>query len=98
MGYQVLVEELRKASDATVSAVEQAGQSKLGPVGEKISQALPGTTAAPAASSAGRSWMNSVKKWCHAANRHAEALRRSADTYDGTDQGAVSDLKTAGGA
>ncbi|KAA5837250.1 hypothetical protein ABT337_15250 [Saccharopolyspora hirsuta] len=98
MSYQVLVEELRKASDATVSAVEQAGESKLGSVGDKISQALPGTTAAPAASSAGRSWTDSVKRWCRSGTTHAEALRRSADTYEGTDQGAVSDLKTAGGA
>ncbi|MDA3646355.1 hypothetical protein LZ318_28600 [Saccharopolyspora indica] len=98
MSYQVLVEELRRASDATVSAVEQAGEAQLGAIGEKISRALPGTTAAPAASSTGRSWMDGVKRWCRAGTDHAEALRRSADTYEGTDQGAVSDLKAAGGA
>lgn len=56
MRHQVLVEELRKASDTTVSVVEQAGEAQLGAVGEKISRALPGTTAAQAAASTGRSW------------------------------------------
>ncbi|MGW1681064.1 hypothetical protein [Saccharopolyspora sp. NPDC002376] len=98
MTYQVLIGELRKASDATLSAVEQAGESKLCAVGEKISQALPGSTAAPAASSTSRSWMDSVKRWCRSGTTHAEALIRSADTYEATDQDAASDIKAAGGA
>ncbi|MDA3626494.1 hypothetical protein [Saccharopolyspora oryzae] len=98
MTYQVLIGDLRKASDATLSAVEQARESKLGAVGEKISQALPGSTAAAAATSTSRSWMDSVKRWCQSGTTHAEALARSAATYEATDQGAASDINAAGGA
>jgi hypothetical protein len=96
--YQVLIEELRKASDATLSAADQARAARLGDAAEKIGQALPGTTAAPAASGVGRSWTDTVAKWCRSGTDHAEALRRSADTYQAADQRAASGLRPGGGA
>jgi hypothetical protein len=98
MTYQVLIEELRKASEATFSAVEQARAAQLAAAAEKIGQALPGAAAAPAASGVGRSWADAVAGWCRSGTDHAEALRRSADAYQAGDQGAASDLRVAGGA
>jgi hypothetical protein len=97
VAYQVLIEELRKASEATLSAVDQARAARLGAAAEKIGQALPGTTAAPAASGTGQSWTDTVAKWCRAGTDHAEALHRSADTYQAADQGAASGLLRSGG-
>ncbi|MGI8306862.1 hypothetical protein [Saccharopolyspora hattusasensis] len=98
MTYQVLIEELRKASDATLSAVDQARATRLGAAAERIGQALPGTTAAPAASDTGQSWTDTVAKWCRSGTDHAEALRRSADTYQTADHGAASNLRSGSGA
>lgn len=97
MTVHVPIDELHKASEATRSAAEQAKGAKLGAATNKIAQGLPGSTSAPAASSTGRSWTSSVDGWCRSADAHADALRVSADEYASGDQGAASDLRSAGG-
>ncbi|MDI2027397.1 hypothetical protein QFW96_02190 [Saccharopolyspora sp. TS4A08] len=97
MTVHVLVDELHKSAEATRSGADQARASKLDSATDKIAQALPGSTSAPAASSTGRSWTSSVQSWCRSAGEHVDALQASAEQYSSGDQGAASDLRSAGG-
>lgn len=53
-------------------------------VGE-VAAALPGSRSVPAASSLATAWTNSYSAWATSADDHAQALRDTADAWDGTD-------------
>lgn len=80
-GYQVVVEELRRASVAADDMAEIAGRVDFAGTVGRVGQALPGSKSAQSASKVGRSWKNQVSQWSQNAAAYATKLASAADKY-----------------
>ncbi|MEV0085754.1 hypothetical protein [Saccharopolyspora sp. NPDC050642] len=96
MDYTVNPDALRKAGASAKSAGEQAGQVKLGPPAEDISEAMPGGKSEGASKQVAQSWDKAIKSWSQAAAQHGESLTASADGYQQSDESSAADIDRVG--
>jgi hypothetical protein len=92
MGLATVPEALRAASKAGRDAVAELRGADCGSPVEKVTAALPGSTAAGAAASFANTWKSTFTAWCDDADQHAAGLETAADTYVAGDDHARSTL------
>ncbi|NRN62925.1 hypothetical protein GC106_1260 [Kibdelosporangium sp. 4NS15] len=96
MGYQVVIDSLRKASSAAADAAAQAGKVQLGAAIDDVGPAMPGSRSGPAAASLATAWTSQVKNWSSDAQAYSENLTKAADHYAANEQAAKADFEGLG--
>lgn len=97
MGYEVVTRELEAAAKAARSAAEQARSVRLQAATDKITQAMPGSTSAPAAGRTGNSWRGTLDTWNRDTEHYADSLDKSASDYAAQEGDAADELKGSQG-
>ncbi|SMD18316.1 hypothetical protein [Kibdelosporangium aridum] len=96
MGYEVVIDSLRKASAAAGDAASQAGKVQLGAAIDDVGPAMPGSRSGPAAGSLATNWTNQVKTWSADAQAYGENLAKAADHYAANEEAAKADFQGMG--
>jgi len=96
MGYEVVIEAMRKASTAAGEAAKTVGKVDLGVAVDDVGTALPGSRSGPAATALASAWTNQLKSWSSDANGYADNLAKSADLYAGNEAAARADFQSIG--
>lgn len=91
-GYEVAIEEIRKAAAAVTSAGEQAAGVDVAGALSGVAGALPGSRSAQAATGAAKAWEQQEREWSREAKDYGENLRKTADHYATSDQAAQDEL------
>ena len=92
MGFTTVPEALRAGGKAGQGAVGELRGADCGSPVADVAAALPGSTAAGAASAYAAAWKTTFTGWCTDADQHAAALTKAADSYVAADQHAHSSL------
>jgi hypothetical protein len=95
-GYDVVIEELRKAGRSAVSAGEQAGTVDLAGTLSGIPSALPGSRSVQAAAGLAKSWQSQIKGWSGETTTLGRNMTAAADHYAANEQAAENDLTVSG--
>ncbi|ALG11175.1 hypothetical protein [Kibdelosporangium phytohabitans] len=96
MGYDVVIDSLRKAAAAAADAASQSGKVELGAALDDVGPAMPGSRSGPAAASLTTAWTNLVKSWSADATAYGENLTAAADHYAANEQAAKADFQGVG--
>lgn len=94
-GFDVVIEELRRAGKAAVSAGEQAHSVDLGSTVAGVPGALPGSVSATSVQKAAHTWSTRIKNWSTRVDTHGRSLATAADNYAANDTAAKQDLSEA---
>lgn len=97
-GYEVEIEELRRAADAVTSAGEQASEVKSSPAVTGVPDAMPGSETSPAITD-WADWFDRerLNAWSTAALEHGDRLTESADRYAEDEEAATRAFSGPGG-
>jgi hypothetical protein len=96
VGYEVVIDSLRKASAAANDAASQAGKVQLGAAIDDVGPAMPGSRSGPAAAALATNWANQVKTWSSDATTYSENLTKAADHYAANEEAAKADFEGLG--
>jgi hypothetical protein len=96
VGYEVVIEAMRKASAASGDAATAAGKVDLGGAVDDIDTAMPGSTSGPAADALATMWTDQVKTWSADAGGYAKDLSTAADHYAANEEAAKADFQGMG--
>ncbi|WP_083752601.1 hypothetical protein [Actinosynnema sp. ALI-1.44] len=96
MGYDVVIDSLRKASAAAGDAAEQSGKVQLGAALDDVGPAMPGSRSGPAAATLATAWDGLVKSWSTDAKAYGENLSTAADHYAANEEAAAADFQGVG--
>jgi hypothetical protein len=94
-GFDVVIDELRKAGKAAISAGEQAGTVDLGSAVSGVAGALTGSRSAKVVVKTAAAWRTQIKNWSSEAGSHGRLLHTAADYYATNEQAAEQDLSNA---
>jgi Excreted virulence factor EspC, type VII ESX diderm len=97
LGYEVVIEAIRKASTEAGEAAGAVAKIDLAAAPGSVTSALPGSRSASAAGSLGRSWTSTVEKWHTDVRGYATDLKSAADRYASNEAAAGAELHNAGG-
>ncbi|MET0238154.1 MAG: hypothetical protein ABW224_26170 [Kibdelosporangium sp.] len=96
MGYEVVIEAMRKASTAAGDAAAAAGKVDLGGAVDDVDTAMPGSTSAGAAEALATAWREQIKTWSSDADGYAKNLASAADHYAASEEAAKADFQGMG--
>jgi hypothetical protein len=96
VGYEVVIEEMRKASAAATDAATQASKVQLGAAIDDVGPAMPGSTSGPAAASLAKVWTDQLKTWSSDTADYGKGLSTAADYYAANEEAAASDFQGLG--
>lgn len=96
VGYEVVIEAMRKASTAAGDAAAAAGKVDLGGAVDDVDTAMPGSTSGPAADALAKTWADQVKAWSTDADGYAKDLSTAADHYAANEEAAKADFQGLG--
>jgi hypothetical protein len=96
VGYEVVIEAMRKAAAAAGDAAEAAGKVRLGDAVDDVATAMPGSKSGPAATALASTWTDQVKAWSTDAGDYAKNLSSAADRYARDEAAAQADLRSIG--
>lgn len=96
VGYEVVIEAMRKASTAAGDAAEAAGKVELGAAVDDVATAMPGSRSGPAATALASTWTGQVTSWSTDAGDYAKNLSSAADRYATDEAAAEADLRSIG--
>jgi hypothetical protein len=96
VGYEVVIEAMRKASAAAADSATQAGKVQLGGAIDDVGTAMPGSTSAGAAEQLATTWSNQLKTWNSDADGYAKDLSTAADHYAASEEAAKADFQGIG--
>jgi hypothetical protein len=87
-----VIEALRTAGKAAISAGEQAGTVDLVGTTAGVPGALPGSRSAQAATTLANAWQTRIKGWSTEADAHGRNMNTAADYYAANEEAAKQDL------
>lgn len=96
-GFTVRTTKLSRAAEAAESAGTQVGRREFAASVAGVGSGMSESDSATAAAALGRRWALSAQIWKQAADRYAEGLTNSADTYAASDTSAGSGVAGAWG-
>jgi hypothetical protein len=91
-GYEVVIDELRKAGSAAGGAGEQAARVDLGATIAEVPAALPGSRSVQAVAELVSTWREQVAGWSRQAGAFGRRMSSSADLYSASNEAAERDL------
>lgn len=97
MGYEAVPGALRAAGGSAGGAVDAIQGADCGAPVRGVAEALPGSTAGPAATAFAGAWSQFWKSWTEQARGHAQTLSDAADTYRATEQEQAQRVPGGGG-
>ncbi len=92
-GYEVVIDQLRKAGSAATSAGEQAAQVDLASAISGVPDALTGGRSAGAATRLGVEWARKITEWGGEVRAIGEEISSSADLYATNEAAAAANLR-----
>jgi hypothetical protein len=96
VGYEVVIEAMRKAATAAGDAAAAAGKVDLGGAVDDVDTAMPGSTSGPAADALATAWTNQVKTWSSDTADYGKGLSTAAGYYAANEEAAASDFQGLG--
>ena len=96
MGYEVVIEAMRRASAAAADSAAQAGGIGLGAAVDDVDSAMPGSTSAGAAEKLAGTWRNQLTTWSTDTDGYATDLSTAADHYAASEDAARADFQGIG--
>nr|WP_083467426.1 hypothetical protein [Kibdelosporangium sp. MJ126-NF4]CEL23549.1 hypothetical protein [Kibdelosporangium sp. MJ126-NF4]CTQ89163.1 hypothetical protein [Kibdelosporangium sp. MJ126-NF4] len=96
MGYEVVIDSLRKASAAAGDAASQSGKVELGASIDDVGPAMPGGRSGAAAASLATAWTSLVKSWSSDAAAYGGNLSTAAEHYATNEEAAKADFQGVG--